>query len=171
MANIELLLNPQKYPIYVSMNNIVYSFSTITIDELYRRVTFFAISAVKIAQILFYTFTFIIQELFNEMCIHFDKHPLTNDKLVILLAVNCLFMFITLHKTYKKVQQQSETIHSLQKQINLLELVRCDNSEVWSEQMQLFMDESIANELLIYKKVKKMEQKINRLEKELKAYD
>jgi hypothetical protein len=80
-------------------------------------------------------------------------------------------MFITLYKTYKKVQQQSETIHSLQKQINLLGLVRSDNSEVWSEQMQLFMDESIANELLIYKKVKKMEQKINRVEKELKAYD
>jgi predicted RNase H-like nuclease (RuvC/YqgF family) len=80
-------------------------------------------------------------------------------------------MFITLYKTNKKVQEQSETIHSLQKQINLLGLARSDNSEVWSEQMQLFMDETIANETIIEKKIKKMEQKVYRLEKELKAFE
>jgi hypothetical protein len=175
MLNIELLLNPHIAPVYVSTTNIVYAISKLTFDEIYQRLTVFGNSVFEMSQIMYHTSKFILQQLYKEMYVYLSNNALTTEKLVFLLAIYMLLLMVILftsimrdfNQTNKEFQKQKETINSLKKQIKILEIARNDSNEVWTDELK-----NLHNRYAILdKKFKKIEPKLSRLQKEMKAYE
>jgi len=164
MANIELLLNPRIAPVYVAANNIIYAATVNTLTEVYPKLQEIANTIYEVLKIIYHTFVFIAHELFKEMYEYFYNYPLTTEKIALVITFYGLFLLFALNKTNNKVSEQREKINSLQKQIQLLELLQNDHREVWSDEIKIFMNQTNIKYATLDKKLKK-------IEKDLKSYE
>lgn len=153
MANIELILNPRISPVYVTATNMVLAVTTLTFNDLYQKLSSFISTIINIIQISFYTCKFIVEQFSKEIY----EYPLTTQKIVGILG---LFMLLVLERNNNKIHEQKNTINSLQKQIHMLEIVSNDNIKTENTKYSM-----------LEKKIKKIEAKVSRLEKDMKEFD
>ena len=162
MANIELLMEPHTSPFYIDANNIIYAATTITNTEINEKLYQIGTSVYGVLKIFFHTFNFIIHQLFKEMYDYLNNNHITPEKIVFFIVIYGL-LFI-LNKIINKLGEQREMINSLQKQIQLLELVRNDTNEVWTYEIKNFMNQTNI-------KYSNLDKKTKKIEKELKTFD
>jgi len=164
MANIELLLNPHINPIYIATNNIVYVVSTLTINEIYTKLSSFANVVYDLIKICLYTVLFITYQLWKEFYEYFYNYPLTNEKFIFIISFISIFTLLSLKKTNKKIKDQTEKINSLEKQIELINLVQIDDYEVLTDDINIFKNQIDIKYSTLNKRTRKIERDLRKLE-------
>jgi hypothetical protein len=161
MSNIEYI-NQYMVPVYISSTNMVTPLVTIKFDTLYTNTLIFfqsivsvSIMVVNIIQIGIQTAVFIMKEGFTEFFAN-----LTIEKIVYILVMYNVLIITAIDNQRRKIAEQKEQIESLEK--NILYLKK-------TERMREDLEESWIQETT--KKMRFMENKIKKMDKEIKQYE
>lgn len=161
MSNIEYI-NQYMVPVYISSTNMVTALATIKFDTLYTNTLIFfqwivsvSIMVVNIIQIGIETASFIMKEAFTEFFAN-----LTIEKIVYILVMYNVLIITAIDNQRRKIAEQKEQIESLEK--NILYLKK-------TERMREDLEESWIQETT--KKMRFMENKIKKMDKEIKQYE
>ena len=161
MSNIEYI-NQYMVPVYISSTNMVTPLVTIKFDTLYTNTLIFfqsivsvSIMVVNIIQIGIQTAVFIMKEGFTEFFAN-----LTIEKIVYILVMYNVLIITAIVNQRIKIAEQKEQIESLEK--NILYLKK-------TERMREDLEESWIQETT--KKMRFMENKIKKMDKEIKQYE
>lgn len=158
MTNIEFLMPP----IYISADNMVTPLTTISFEKLYTSALVFANFVVNIIQIGIQTAVFIMKEGFTELFSNLTIETILNIlfiyNVLILTAYICSIGYAVDQR--RKIVEQQEQIESLEK--NILYLKK-------TERMREDLEESWIQETT--KKIRFMENKIKKMDKEIKQYE
>ena len=149
-------------PVYISSTNMVTPLVTIKFDTLYTNTLIFfqsivsvSIMVVNIIQIGIQTAVFIMKEGFTEFFAN-----LTIEKIVYILVMYNVLIITAIDNQRRKIAEQKEQIESLEK--NILYLKK-------TERMREDLEESWIQETT--KKMRFMENKIKKMDKEIKQYE
>ena len=161
MSNIEYI-NQYMVPVYISATNMVTPLVTIKFDTLYTNTLIFfqsivsvSIMVVNIIQIGIQTAVFIMKEGFTEFFAN-----LTIEKIVYILVMYNLLILTAIDKQRRKIAEQKEQIEELEKNVIYLKK---------TERMREDLEESWIQETT--KKMRFMENKIKKMDKEIKQYE
>lgn len=159
MSNIEILM----HPIYISADNMVTPLTTISFEKLYTSALVFANFVVNNIQIGIQTAIFIMKEgfaeLFSTLTVEKIAESLFIYNVLILTAYICSIGY-AINNQRRKLVEQKKQIESLEKNILYLketERMREDLEESWIQETT--------------KKIRFMENKIKKMDKEIKQYE
>jgi len=167
MANIELIIHPYIAPVYVTTTNMIIPLVNITLNSVYTSAEYFFNIAVTFMTIAAHTVYFIAENLYTE----FDVMDRREKFLTIVCLYNVIIFIIAEQKFKNKTENFKKEIKSLQKQINMMEILRDDNMEVIKEEMSVFQNETNLKYSTLDKKIKNIEPKVLRLQREIKVYE
>lgn len=168
MANIELM-NQYMAPVYISATNMVTPLTSIKYDVLYANALIYLNIVVNILQIGIQTVTFIMKEAFVEAFANAGSilRSLTIEKIIYILVIYNLLIITAIDKQRRKITEQNTQIESLEKQIDYLkktERMREDLNELWLQDVRRYHLET-------NNKIRTMEKRIKKMDKEIKIYE
>ena len=165
MANIELLLNQRIAPLYVEANGVIYAAKIITVTEFKDNLWQYLNKIYEVIKIFLYALRFIVQQLYTEIYKYFYNHPFTAEKILIIFTIYCgIFLLFALNNISYKVKEQKEKINLLEKQIQILDLLKNDCKEVLSDEIEIFTKQTNIKYSTLDKKIKKIERDLKELE-------